>query len=265
MARRRFNREVLTTALSACLNWCRFTVGATGAVGTLKQAKSNSIRSITRNSAGNYTVQFNEPYPVAIAAAFVQLHRAAVSDAVRVVDMDAATYSNTTGQLVLFTSTVEDVTATAPVAATGTVTAVTNALMTDGDFITISDGINPAVVYEYDKAADGVVAGRVNWAAGASTADDVANTLKTAIQANQPAITVTGPTAGVLTLTHDIPGAFANVTITENVSNAGFTVAGMSGGVNAALTVNAQAAADPVQDSELHMQFVELRGPQMDV
>lgn len=101
---RKFNREVLTTALSSCLNFCRFTVGATGAVGTLYQAKSNTIREITRNSAGNYTVQFNLPFPVAVIDVACKVHRAAVTDAIVHCEMDAASYSNTTGQLTLFTS-----------------------------------------------------------------------------------------------------------------------------------------------------------------
>jgi hypothetical protein len=40
--------------------------------------------------------------------------------------------------------------------------------------------------------------------------------------------------SGVLTITHDLAGTFANVSITENVANAGFLVSGMSGGINPA-------------------------------
>lgn len=256
MARRKFNREVLTTALSACLNFGNFTVGATGAVGTIYQAKSNSVRSVTRNSAGNYTFQFNEPYPLALAYIDLELHRAAVTDAKVDVDYDAATYSNTTGQLTVFCSSGGT---QGGVAATGTITAVANASMADTDYITIGDGFNPPVVYEYDKAADGVTAGRVNWAAGASTANDVATTLVTAINANQPLLTCSAPSAGVFTITHKILGTVGNVTITENVANAGFLVTGLSGG-----SAN-QAAADPATGAELHWFFVELRQPGMNV
>ncbi len=120
---------------------------------------------------------------------------------------------------------------TAAVAATGLITCATNANMADTDFITIGDGMNPAVLYEYDKSANGVTAGRVNWAAGATSAADVAATLKTAIDANQPGITVTDNLDGTLTLTHKWPGLGGNVTITEAVTHASFTVAGMSGGL----------------------------------
>lgn len=116
--------------------------------------------------------------------------------------------------------------------ATATITCVANASMADGDYITIGDGVVAAKLYEYDKAADGVTAGRVNWAVagGAGAAADVAATLKTAIEANQPLITVVDAGSGVLTLTHKLPGTPFNSTITENVANAGFTVSGFTGG-----------------------------------
>lgn len=116
--------------------------------------------------------------------------------------------------------------------ATGLITCVTNANMADTDYITIGDGVSAAKLYEYDKAADGVTGGRVSWAAGASTAADVAATLKTAINANQPSIDVTDNLDGTLTLRHKVPGTAGNVTITENVANAGFLVSGMTGGVD---------------------------------
>lgn len=68
---------------------------------------------------------------------------------------------------------------------------------------------------------------------GATTEADCAALLKTALEANLPAITVVDPVDGTLTLTHDISGTAGNVTITENVTNAGFTVSGLSGGLEA--------------------------------
>lgn len=121
-------------------------------------------------------------------------------------------------------------TAVAPVAATGLITCVTNALMADSDYITIGDGLTAPKLYEYDKTANGVTGGRVSWAAGAGTAAQTAATLKTAIEATQPALAVTDNLDGTLSLAHKFPGAGGNVTITENVSDAGFLVAGMSGG-----------------------------------
>jgi hypothetical protein len=121
----------------------------------------------------------------------------------------------------------------APAKAAGLITCVTNANMADGDYITIGDGIGVPVLYEYDKSANGVTGGRTSWAAGAGSAATVAATLKTAIEATQKSITVVDNADGTLTLTSKIPGAFANVTITENVTNAGFLVTGMSGGTDA--------------------------------
>lgn len=121
--------------------------------------------------------------------------------------------------------------APAPVAASGTITCVTNANMADTDYITIGDGLTAAKLYEYDKSANGVTATRVSWTAGASTAADVAATLKTAINANQPSLLVTDNLDGTLSIAHAIPGVVGNVTITENVANAGFLVTGMSGGL----------------------------------
>lgn len=113
--------------------------------------------------------------------------------------------------------------------ATATITCVSNANMADTDFVTISDGFR-SVIYEYDKSANGVTAGRVSWAAGASTAADVAATLRTAILANQPAISVVDNLDGTLSLTHKLAHTLTNVAITENVANAGFLVSGFTGG-----------------------------------
>lgn len=116
--------------------------------------------------------------------------------------------------------------------ATGLITCVTNANMTDGDFITVPTGIGKPVSYEYDKSANGVNAARISWAAGATSAADVAATLRTAILANQSELSVTDNLDGTLTIAHRWPGAGGINTITETVSNAGFTVAGLSGGVS---------------------------------
>ena len=117
--------------------------------------------------------------------------------------------------------------------ATATITCATNANMDDNDTVTINDGFR-IVVYEYDKAGDGVSAGTVAWAVagGAGGAADAAATLKTAIEANQPGIAVTDNADGTLTLTANWPGAAANKTITESVTHASFTVSGFSGGTD---------------------------------
>ena len=110
----------------------------------------------------------------------------------------------------------------------GTITCDTNAAGADGDIVTVSDGINPAVVYEYDKASDGVTGGRVSWAVGTTAASN-ATALAALIVANQPAIAVSDNLAGVLTLTHKFPGRGGNVTITKS-GNVVSAVTGMTGG-----------------------------------
>ena len=115
------------------------------------------------------------------------------------------------------------------VGAVGTVTADTNANMADGDKVVLSDGFR-FVTYEYDKTANGVTAGAISWSVG-TTAASVATNLKTAIDANQPGLTVSDNLAGVLTITNRWPGAGGNVTATKTSSSA-LAVTGMSGGVN---------------------------------
>ncbi len=90
----------------------------------------------------------------------------------------------------------------------------------------MSGGVNPA-------AADGTMHGRkqVNVSSD-TTAAHVAARLRTAILAVMPALSVTDNSDGTLTLAHLWPGAGGNVTITENVTHASFTVAGMSAGAD---------------------------------
>ena len=102
----------------------------------------------------------------------------------------------------------------------GTINCIAQASMADTDYITINDGTT-SVLYEFDTAGDGVTGGRVQVdISGATSAADVAAVLKTAIEANQSYITVTDAGSGVLTLA----STSKNITITENVTDAGFTV-----------------------------------------
>ncbi len=118
--------------------------------------------------------------------------------------------------------------------AAGLITCVTKANLVDGEYLTIGDGINPPKLYEFDGvsgAADGVTAGRIAVDVFAdTTAAQVAARLRTAILANQPALSVTDNANGTLTISHLIPGAVGNVAMTENVANAGFLVTGLANG-----------------------------------
>lgn len=101
------------------------------------------------------------------------------------------------------------------------VTCVAKANLLDTDYVTITvRGV--AVTYEFDTAGNGVTAGRVQVNVSAdTTAATVAARLRTAILANQSALTVTDPVNGTLIL--DLPDATA-LTITETVADAGFTI-----------------------------------------
>lgn len=103
----------------------------------------------------------------------------------------------------------------------GTITCIAKASMADTDFITINDGVAAASLYEFDTVGDGVTGGRVQVNISTdTTAAQVAARLKTAIEATQTNLTVTHNGSGVLTIT----ASTRNITITENVANAGFLV-----------------------------------------
>ncbi len=91
--------------------------------------------------------------------------------------------------------------------------------MADGDYITITVN-GTAVVYEYDKSSNGVTSGRTSWAAGASTAAQVAATLATAIGTAQPMLTVTDNVDGTLL----VVAVGLIMTITETIVHAGGTI-----------------------------------------
>lgn len=101
------------------------------------------------------------------------------------------------------------------------ITCTTQANMADTDFITITVK-GTAVVYEFDKAGNGVTAGRVQVNISAdTTAAQVAARLRTAILANQTTLRVIDPTDGTLQV--DLSDS-RSLTITENVANAAFTI-----------------------------------------
>ncbi len=101
-------------------------------------------------------------------------------------------------------------------------TCVTQANFADSDFFTLNiDGV--ATVYEFDKAGNGVTAGRVQVNISTdTTAATCAARLRTAILANQTTLTVTDNTDGTLTIS---VGDGPTLTYSENVANAGFTIA----------------------------------------
>lgn len=118
------------------------------------------------------------------------------------------------------------------VKATGLITCATKANLDDNDTFVLSDG-TITKTYEFDTAGDGGTAGSVIMdVSGATTAATVATIVAAAINTAHPGITAVAVGDGTITLTNDQPGAFGNVTITENVTHATFLVSGMSGGLD---------------------------------
>jgi hypothetical protein len=100
------------------------------------------------------------------------------------------------------------------------VTCVTKANLVDGDFLTIALSTGTKT-YEFDVAGNGVAVGNVQVNVSSdTTAAQVAARLRTAILANQT-LEVTDNTDGTLT----VVSPDLVMTITEQVANAGFTIA----------------------------------------
>lgn len=124
--------------------------------------------------------------------------------------------------------------------ATGTVTFA--ALPDDGDTITIDDGLNPPLTFEFDKAGDGVTTGNVLVDISASGADrtTAAANFQTAIEEQRQGEAPTGQaligvleidatvSSAVVSLTNRIPGTEGNVDMTQTGAPA--TLVGMRGG-----------------------------------
>lgn len=114
--------------------------------------------------------------------------------------------------------------------AEGSITVPAAEDLADGDNFTIDDGINDAVIYEFDdddEVTEGSIAIDLT---DLTTAASVAVVVVAAIEANQPALALTDNEDGTIDIVHRVPGTFANATITEDVTDAGFSVTGMTGG-----------------------------------
>lgn len=155
----------------------------------------------------------------------------------------AVTITETTGGLIGWILTNVD----AGKAATGSITVVAQANLVDGETFTIDDGVNPALTFEYDVAGNGVGGGnRTVDVSGDTTVGQVQVTtiaaIQSAIDADLLDLTVEeGEDPGVILLTNTAIGAAGNVDITETVTDGGFVVDGMSGGVDAGALTGAQA------------------------
>ena len=118
-----------------------------------------------------------------------------------------------------------------PAYATGIITPVAGSLLADTDYFTISDGINPAVLFEFDS--DGTVtSGRVavRYTAGDSAAQVQASIIYAINRVLLLYITASVGSGVNVNVTHDIGGTIGNVSMSENVGAGGFVVSGLTGG-----------------------------------
>ena len=126
-----------------------------------------------------------------------------------------------------------------------TVPAGGGASLVDTETFTISDGVNTPTVFEFDSNSL-ITAGRT---AVPFTGGDSQNTVRdaiiTAVNGVGSTLKVTASIGGVgiVTLTADNFGAIPNVPLAETVADAGFLIAGMTGGVARVVTFEWDSAA----------------------
>lgn len=117
--------------------------------------------------------------------------------------------------------------------ASGTITAVIQANIIDGELVTLPDAGGTDVIFEFDQTGTNTPApGNIEVdVSGDTTANDVAVTLASVINA-QPEFTAPAPGAAVVAVSQADPGTGGNGTITEGVADAGFLVSGFAGGTD---------------------------------
>lgn len=122
-------------------------------------------------------------------------------------------------------------------APTGSITTVAGSLLVDGETVVLDDGRNAPVTFEFDSDASVVETDTLRAVAftGGDTADQIRDALITAIT-NAPTLNIGASNggAGLVALTDSRVGLAGNNAVTETVTNAGFVVTGMSGGVDGA-------------------------------
>jgi hypothetical protein len=150
-------------------------------------------------------------------------------------------------------SVLTDVTVPSGVYATGSITTVATASLSDGETFVIGDGYSTACTFYFDVTGTYVPGGgydatniRVNVSAGGD-ADFVKTTCITAIDSVGDGLLIDASDGGAstVTLTADKYGTASNVTVTETVSNTGFAVSGMSGGVGDVVTLVVASSEAP--------------------
>lgn len=151
-----------------------------------------------------------------------------------------------------------DVTVTAGVAATGDLTPPVQANIIDGETFVLDDGVHPAVTFHFNQTGGFTPGGGYDATnievdiSGDTTANDVAVTMKTAIDATSSPgtfdITSGALAVDTIPLSNTIAnGAAGNVAIIETVADAGFLVNGMANGITATVDEFRVQAALPLE------------------
>lgn len=126
-----------------------------------------------------------------------------------------------------------DVTVPAGVAATGSITTATQASYTDGQTFQLTDVLGQVVVFEFDTVPNGVGGGNVAVdISGDTTADNVRDSIISAIQGVGATLLITATNGGAatVTLTQDHTGSSGNTTIPTTGGPPG-TFTAFTGGV----------------------------------
>jgi hypothetical protein len=121
--------------------------------------------------------------------------------------------------------------------ATGTITTIAVASLLDNETFTIDDGVSPALVFEFNKSGTATIAPanvEVD-ISGDTTADNVRDTIITAINAVKSLNTIQASNGGAATvdLENVVPGTASNTTQSDTVANVGFVITNMTGGLQA--------------------------------
>ncbi len=143
-----------------------------------------------------------------------------------------------------------DVSVPAGVAASGTIVAVAKASLIDTETFTLDDGINPALVFEFDLPPDGIT-GDVLVDVSADTTDvEVATRMVSAINGVGATLLLTASnasgTSATVTITHDQVGTIGNVTTwADTVVNGGFVVTQPTSGAGDIVILNVAGSEAP--------------------
>lgn len=119
------------------------------------------------------------------------------------------------------------------VAATGSITTIAGSLLVDGETLVLDDGFIPSITFEFDDDGSVASGNRAIAFLSGDSADDVRDKIINVIN-TAPGLQITAINGGAatVTLTHDVVGTVGNIALSETVANAGFIVAGMSGGLD---------------------------------